>query len=141
MPIDPLYIIIICIAGLVTGICVGFALSIYHYIKRFYYIKHFKEYVSVLEYNMDRAYDIVHKDKILTYSLDAYRIPEEDIEGITAEFGRLVQKFIGPSLLKEFVQLYGDEDTFIFVVLDYFNRRYEEDEIRKSAMDNLTQED
>ena len=141
MPIDPFIIIILCIVLIITGICVVFAFSVYRYIKRFYYIKHFKEYVSVLEYYMDKAYDVVHKDKILAYSLDAYRIPEEDIEGITAEFGRLVQKFIGPSLLKEFVQLYGDEDTFIFVVLDYFGRRYEEDEIRKTAMDNLTQEE
>ena len=140
MSIDPL-IIIICITGLTLGIGVGFALSIYRYIRRFYYVKHFKEYISVLEYYMDKAYDIVHKDKILAYTLDAYRIPEEDIEGITSEFGRLVQKFIGPTLLKEFVQLYGDEDTFIFVVLDYFGRRYEEDEIRKTAMDNLTQEE
>jgi len=140
MPIDPLYIII-SIVGLMTGICVGFALSIYRYIRRLHYIKNFKEYLSVLEYHMDKAYDIVHKDKILAYSLDAYRIPEEDIQAITSEFGRLVQKFIGPSLLKEFVQLYGDEDTFIFIVLDYFGRRYEEDEIRKTAMDNLTQEE
>jgi hypothetical protein len=140
MPIDPFIIIILCIT-LITGIFVGFALSIYRYIRRLYYIKNFKEYISVLEYHMDKAYDIVHKDKILAYSLDAYRIPEEDIQGITAEFGRLAQKFIGPSLLKEFVQLYGNEDTFIFIVLDYFGRRYEGDEIRKTAMDNLTQEE
>lgn len=141
MPIDPLFIIIICVVFLVLGIGVGFALSIYRYIKRIFYIKHFKDYVSVLEYHMDKAYDIIHKDKILAFSLEAYRIPEEEIEGITVEFGRVVQKFIGPSLLQEFVQLYGNEDTFIFVILDYFTRRYEEDEIRKSAMDNLTQEE
>jgi len=140
MPIDPLFIII-CITGLITGIGVGFALSIYRYIKRLYYIKHFKEYVSVLEYHMDRAYDIVHKDKILAFSLDAYRVPEDEIEDISKEFVKLVRKYIGPTLLKEFVQLYGDEDTFLFIVLEYFGRRYEEDEIRKSAMDNLTQEE
>jgi hypothetical protein len=120
---------------------VGFALSIYRYIKRLYYIKNFKEYVSVLEYYMDRAYDIVHKDKILAFSLDAYRVPEEEIGDISKEFVKLVRKYIGPTLLKEFVQLYGDEDTFIFIALEYFGRRYEEDEIRKTAMDNLTQEE
>lgn len=141
MPIDPLYIIIISIVGLITGICVGFALSIYRYIKRLYYIRHFKDYVSVLEYHMDKAYDIVHKDKILAFSLDAYRVPEEEVSAISKEFVRLVRKYIGPTLLREFIQLYGDEDTILFIILEYFGRRYEEDEIRKSAMDNLTQEE
>lgn len=140
MPIDP-FIIIISIVGLITGIGVGFALSIYRYIKRLYYVKHFKDYISVLEYHIEKAYDIVHKDKILAFSLDAYRVPEDEIGIISKEFVLLVRKYIGPTLLKEFVQLYGDEDTFLFVLLEYFGRRYEEDEIRKSAMDNLTQEE
>jgi len=140
MPIDP-SIIIICSIFLVSSICVAFAYSIYQYIKRLYYIKNFKEYISVLEYHMDKAYDIIHKDRILAFSLDAYRVPDEEYEAITQDFVRVVQKFIGPTLLKEFIQLYGNEDAFLFVVLDFFHRRYEEDEIRKSAMDNLTQEE
>jgi len=140
MSLDLLFIII-CITALITGICIGFALSIYRYIKRLYYIKHFKDYVSVFEYHMDKAYDIVHKDRILAFSLDAYRVPEDEVEDISKEFVKLVRKYIGPTLLKEFIQLYGDEDTFLFIVLEYFGRRYEEDEIRKSAMDNLTQEE
>jgi hypothetical protein len=43
--------------------------------------------------------------------------------------------------LRELIGLYGNEDSFLFVVLDYFNRRYEEDEIRRSALDNITQEE
>ena len=80
MPIDP-SIIIICSIFLVSSICVAFAYSIYQYIKRLYYIKNFKEYISVLEYHMDKAYDIIHKDRILAFSLDAYRVPDEEYEG------------------------------------------------------------
>ena len=90
---------------------------------------------------MEKAYDIIHKDRILTYSLDAYRVPEEEVDTISQDFVRLVQKYIGPTLLKEFIQLYGNEDAFLFIVLDFFNRRYEDDEIRKSAMDSITQEE
>jgi hypothetical protein len=90
---------------------------------------------------MEKAYDMVHKDKILAFSLDAYRVPDDEYEKISQDFVKLVQKYLGPVLLKEFIQLYGDVDTFIFSCLEYFTRRYEEDEIRKSAMDNLTQED
>ena len=140
MPID-LSIIILCSIVLVSSICVTFAYSIYRYIKRLYYIKNFKDYISVLEYHMDKAYDIIHKDRILAFSLDAYRVPDEEYEAISQDFVRVVQKYIGPTLLREFVQLYGNEDAFLFIVLDFFHRRYEQDEIRKTAMDNLTQED
>jgi hypothetical protein len=104
-------------------------------------MKNFSSYLSVLEYHMDKAYDLEHKDKILAYSLEAFRIPDEEFQQISHDYVKLVRKYIGPTLLKEFVELYGDEDTFIFIILDYFNRRYEDDEIRKTAMDNLTKEE
>lgn len=90
---------------------------------------------------MDKAYDMVHKDKILAYSLEAYRVSDSEYETISHDFVKLVQKFIGPNLLDEFINLYGDEDSFIFILLDYFSKRYEDDEIRKTAMDNLTKEE
>ncbi len=90
---------------------------------------------------MSKAYDMVHKDKILAYSLEAYRVSDDEYKTISEDFVRLVQKYLGPTLLKEFVKLYGNEETFLFIMLEYFSRRYEDDEIRKSAMDNLTKEE
>lgn len=141
MPIELIITIIamFVISGLTLLIIFG--VGVYRYLKRVRYIKHFKEYVSVLDYHMDKAYDMVHKHDILAYSLDAYRVPDDEYEKISQSFVKLVQKYLGPVLLKEFIQMYGDVDTFIFTCLEYFARRYEEDEIRKSAMDNLTNED
>ena len=134
--------IIICIIFSVCSIFVGsFTVSVYRYLRRLAYIKNFSAYVSVLDYHMDKAYDMVHKDKILAFSLEAFRIPDEEYETISQDFVRLVRKFIGPTLLNEYIQLYGDEETFLFIMLDFFSRRYEDDEIRKTAMDNLTQEE
>jgi hypothetical protein len=120
---------------------VSFIRNVYKYVIRLLYIKNFTSYISVLDYHMDKAYDMVHKDRILAYSLDAYRVPDNEYEAISQDFVRLVQKYIGPTLLIEFVNLYGDEESFLFIMLEYFSRRYEEDEIRKSAMDNLTKEE
>lgn len=140
MPIEPI-IIIMCAVFIFLIIGVGFAFSIYQYVRRFMCVKNFNAYVAVLEYHMEKAYDMIHKDKILAFSLEAYRIPDEEYETVSQDFVRLVQKYLGPTLLKEIIQLYGDEDSFLFICLDYFNRRYEDDEIRKTAMDNLTQEE
>jgi hypothetical protein len=97
----------------------------------------FTDYASVLEYHMNKAYEIIHKDRILVYSLDASRVNDEDFNVISQDFARLVIKLIGPNLYKEFVFLYGDEDTLIFNMIEYFNTRYEADEVRKSSMDTM----
>lgn len=102
------------------------------------YVKSFVEYTSVLEYHMQKAYDIIYKDRILIYSLEAQRIDDGHFNAIIQDFARLVIKFIGPTLYKEFIYLYGDEDTFMFNMVEFFNTRYEEDEIRKSSLDEIS---
>jgi hypothetical protein len=124
------------------GFCVVFAgriiYSIYKNTKRVQFINKFSDYRSVLEYNMEKAYDMIHKEHILVYSLDAYRLEDEQFNRISMDFVKLVEKFIGPMMLKEFIELYGDEDTFIFNVLDYFSVKYETDEIRNTALEQIT---
>jgi len=113
---------------------------IYYDIKRNYITKNFIDYRATLEYNMERAFDLIYKDRILVYSLDAVKVDEKDIDTISKEYVQLVQKLIGPSLQKEFLFLYGNVETFTFNLLEYFNLRYENDEIRKDAMENVMED-
>ena len=107
------------------------------YRKRLNYVIRFKSYISVLNYYLEKAYDIIHKDKLLIYSLEATKPDEKMIQKHSKEFAILVMSMIGPMLLKEFKYLYGDESTFYFNLLEYFNNKFEDDEIRKTALDNL----
>lgn len=109
--------------------------------KRVTHIKDFADYVSVLEYHMNKSYDIIHKDRILVYSLEATRLPDKDFEAVTQDFVRLVIKFIGPALHQDFIEFYGNEDTFFFNIVEYFNTRYEEDSIRKQTIDDMSEMD
>jgi len=136
--IDLIYSTIIVLLIIIAS---SFIKSVFNFIKRLLYIKNFSGYISVLDYHMNKAYDMVHKDKILAYSLEAYRVSDDEYKTISEDFVRLVQKYLGPTLLKEFVNLYGNEETILFIMLEYFSGRYEEDEIRKSAMNNITKED
>lgn len=112
---------------------------IFLHIKRVHYLKEFTTYRAILDFHMEKAYDMIHKQHILAYSLDAYRIEDKDYDRISKEFVKLVIKFIGPSLLKELINLYGDADTFTFTLLDYFSTRYENDEIRNTALEQITE--
>jgi len=105
--------------------------------KRERMLGNFANYTAILEYYMEKAYDIIHKDKILIYSIEATKLPDEDFGRYTKEFIKLVEKLMGKKQVKEFVFFYSNYDTFIFNVVEYFNSKYETDEIRKTAMDNV----
>jgi hypothetical protein len=109
--------------------------------KRKEFIKNFPEYMGVLNYHMEKAYDMIHKDRILIYSLEAQGLDDKNFNIASQDFVRLVIKLLGPMLYNELVFLYGDVDTFSFNVLEYFNTRYEDDEVRQTALDNLGEEE
>ena len=104
-------------------------------------MNNFANYTAILSYFMEKAYDVIHKDKILIYSVEATKLPDEEFNIYTKEFIKLVEKLMGKKLVKEFVFFYSDYDAFIFNVVEHFNSKYETDEIRKTAMDNVMESD
>ena len=135
------YIIFTILILIVIVIGTIIAIRLYMSKKRSYFIIHFNEYMSVLNYHMEKSYDLIHKDRILIYSIEASRLDDTEFNRASQDFVRLLVKLLGPMLYKEFVFLFGDVDTFTFNVIEYFNTRYEDDEIRKASVENLTEEE
>lgn len=104
-------------------------------------ILHFDSYAAVLEYHMNKAYEIIHKDRILIFSIEATKMSEMDFQRAAVDFTTLVLKMIGLGLQKEFTRLYGDESTLLFNINEYFSTRYEDDEVRKKSMTELMSEE
>ena len=107
------------------------------YIKRQSYVDKHEHYTKILDTYLEKAYDLIYKDRILVYSIEGVKPSEEDIKQYAIDFAKLTLKLLGSTLTKEFVYLYGDEDTFIFSIIEYFNSKSEHDEIRQSALDNI----
>jgi len=125
---------------ILIGVLIALTFLSYNIYKRFVLngiVKNYTVYNAILQYNMDRAYETIYKDSILIYSVEATKISDKDFSTFTKTFILLVEKLLGPKLRKEFIYLYGDYQTFTFNVADYFNRKYEDDEVRKGAVDNL----
>lgn len=121
----------------IVGCSIYFFNSILKYLKHQRIISNFADYTSVLQFYMDKAYDMVHKDRILVYSLEATRVPEKEINAVSKDFINLTEKMLGPRLREELIFLYGNYETFAFCMLEYFSTRYEQDEIRKSAVGEM----
>lgn len=109
--------------------------------ERSHYIINFPSYKVILDYFVERAYDIIHKDKMLIYSIEATRVSDDEFKEYAKEFARLVITLMGPMLQEEFAELYGNEDTFLTNIMEFFSTKYEDDEIRKSAVEELMTEE
>jgi len=101
------------------------------------YVINFETYIGVQSLFIEKAYDIIHKDRMLIYSIEATKIDDKQFNEFAKDFASLVIKLMGPMLTNEFTNLYGDEDTFLFNLMEVFSTKYEGDEIRKDAIENL----
>jgi len=111
--------------------------KVYYDFKRERMVKNFEAYMKILDFNLEKAYDMLYKDKILIYSLEATTLPDKEFNQYSRDFLRLAQKIMGPSLVAEFVIFYGNYETFAFNMAEFFNTKYENDEIRQTSIDNL----
>jgi len=100
-------------------------------------IKNFETYMILLEFVMKKSYEIIHKDRILIYSLESTMLQEHEYQAALKDFINLTLKFLGPSLKKELIDFFGDEENLLFNIAEYFNTTYEGDEVRRNATDNL----
>ncbi len=105
------------------------------------FIKSFESYAITLEYHMKKAFDIVYKEKILIYSIEATRLDSKQFNTVSKDFISLTLKLLGPTLTEEYEFLYGNKETFYFVIAEYFNSRYEQDEIYKTSTADLMSKD
>jgi hypothetical protein len=109
--------------------------------KKIFHIEKFEQYMILLEFNMKKAYEIIHKDRIMIYSLEATTPSEFDFEAAMKDFIYLTLKFLGPALKQELIDFFGSEDTLMFNIAEYFNTCYENDEVRKNMTNKLMGED
>jgi len=71
--------------------------------------------------------------------MEGMRIDDKDFDTIVKDFIFLVLKLIGPNLKNEFIQLYGNEETLMFNMAEFFNDKLENDQIRESTRNQIFQ--
>jgi len=101
------------------------------------FVKNYEHYATVLIYHMDKAFEIIYKEKIMAYSIEGMKVNETQFKAISKDFGHLVLKMIGPGLEQSFKNMYGSEEAFLFNIMEYFNTKFENDEIYKNSTDEL----
>jgi len=107
------------------------------YKKRQSYVDRHEQYMKVLDYYMEKAFDIIYKDRILVYSISGTKPDDADIKKHSIDFAKLTLKLLGNTLTEEYIYLYGDEETFMFIIIEYFNTKAEHDEIKQASINQI----
>lgn len=100
-------------------------------------IKNFDQYLLVLYFFMEKCYDIIYKEYFLVYSSEGMRVNDEQFLEASKKFVSFVIKMIGPNLRESYISFYGDEQTFYFNLMEFFNHKYETDEIFKATSEKI----
>lgn len=102
------------------------------------YIKNFEAYNIVIMFYMSKAYEIIYKDHILIYSIEATKIDDEQFQKAVESYVKLTLKMMGQNMIQEFLVFYGSEETLYFNLVEFFNDKYESDEIRKQSVESIS---
>lgn len=103
-------------------------------------MKSFQDYETLMDYYFDKAYTTIYKDNILVFSVEGMSPNEEDVENIQHQYLDLLTKMMGSWLLNRIENYYGDRKTFYYNALTYFDVHYENDAIKKDAIENQISE-
>ena len=132
------------IIGVIIFICIVLYISVKkifsspdNYKKRQSYVDRHELYLKILDYYMEKAFDIIYKDRTLVYSIEGTKPDDDIIKQNSIDFAKLTLRLLGKTLTEEFTYLYGDEETFIFIIVEYFNTRAEHDEIKQASIDQI----
>lgn len=104
-------------------------------------INDFENYQVVLNFFLDKAYDLIYKDRILVYSVEATSPTQDEFDTFSKDFCKLVIKLMGPNLEEKFIELYGNEETLLLNIAEFFNSKSEHDEIKEASINQLMNKD
>jgi hypothetical protein len=100
-------------------------------------IKEYKTLLGIFEYILKKSWDMIYKENIFIYSLEATKIKKEDIEKVSKDFGKLTLKLMGSNIKESLIQLYGDEETLLINIMEFFNSNMENDILYKATTQNM----
>lgn len=108
---------------------------------RTFCIEKYESYLVIFEHFCKKAYDIIYKDRMLIYSIEAMAVDKIQYDAISKQFCSLALRLLGPNLVKEFSDFFGDDTTLIFNMMEFFNNQYENDKIKETATEDLMEKE
>ena len=109
--------------------------SIYRDKQKQYYIKNFKDYMASFEYLCEKCYEMIYKNQILIYSLEGFKLDEQDFKKTVTSFINFFYRYCGPILIQSYIDFFGNDETLNFTLVEFFNSKTDNDLIFEKSME------
>lgn len=100
-------------------------------------IKNYDSYIATLEFHCRKSFDVIYKQQIMIYSIEATSLDSKMLDKAIKDYLNLTLKFLGPELINQYIEFYGSVSTLYLNINNYFKNEYESDEIKKTSISNL----
>ena len=109
--------------------------SVQKSLSRYTLVNKYKNCLEILDYFLDKSYQIIYKDQLITYTSTGVVPQKDELETAKRNFIKLSFRLMGPEIEDILLNFYGDRETLITNMLTYFQEKLDSDEIS-----NLTQQ-
>ena len=96
-----------------------------HYI----FVNKYKTYIDMLYFYLEKSYDIIYKNQIITYTTEGVHPASSAIETSKRDFIKLSRDLMGVSTEKILTRFCGSEIALTKMSLVYFQDRIDSDEL------------
>ena len=99
---------------------------------RYYLLNKYKTVVELLDYFLDRSYNVIYNDQIIGYTADGQKvIPADEMETIERNFIKMTFMLMGSVNEKIFLSFYGSRTTLIDHMLIFVRKELNQDALAK----------
>lgn len=98
-------------------------------IQNYIFVNKYKMYTDMLYFYLEKSYDIIYKNQIITYTAEGVHPASSAVETSKRDFIKLSRDLMGSSTEKILVQFFGSEITLTEMSLVYFQERIDSDEL------------
>ena len=101
-------------------------------ISRYFLLNKYKTVVELLDYFLDRSYNVIYNDQIIGYTADGQKvIPADEMETIERNFIKMTFMLMGSVNEKIFLSFYGSRTTLIDHMLIFVRKELNQDALAK----------
>jgi len=98
-------------------------------IQNYIFVNKYKMYTDMLYFYLEKSYDIIYKNQIITYTAEGVHPASSAMETSKRDFIKLSRDLMGASTEKILVEFFGSEITLTEISLVYFQERIDSDEL------------
>lgn len=109
-------------------------------IHRYFILNKYKSVLDLLDYFINKGYEVIYNDQIIGYTASGQRvIPDDEMETIERNYIKLTLELMGSKNVKIFIHFFGSRTAMIHNMLLFVRKELNQDALAKMIQSTETE--